>query len=277
MLTPAGTVRKLTFLAFLILLSGRSEYAQQAPRTAGPESAKPSALPAAYDIVSLKPHKKDPSDTFSGWRYTASGIAGSDVSVRGLIMAAYHLVMLDQISGLPSWVDRDTFDVEAKLDPDSAEALAKLSSESRDAQNTLMLRALLEDRFKLKVSHSTKELPVYDFVIAKGGPKLREASSSESSGYNVNVGSTCSLKSESIDVSGLASGLSNFAGRFIVDRTGLKGRYEVTLSWAFNDRFPDAGPSLFTALQEQLGLKLEPSKAPLDVVVIDHIERPSEN
>ena len=277
MLTPAGTVRKLTSLAFLVLLFGRSEYAQQATRTAGQESAKPSAIPAAYDVVSLKPHKKDPSDTFSGWRYSASGIAGSDVSVRGLIMTAYQLVMPDQISGLPSWVDTDTFDMEAKLDPDNAEALAKLSSEGRDAQNTLMLRTLLADRFKLKISQSTKELPVYNLVIANGGPKLREASSSENSGYNVNVSSTCTLKSESIGVSGLANGLSNFAGRVIVDRTGLKGRYDVTLNWAFNDQFPDAGPSLFTALKDQLGLKLEPAKAPLDAVVIDHIERPSEN
>jgi len=67
------------------------------------------------------------------------------------------------------------------------------------------------------------------------------------------------------------------AGRVIIDRTELKGRYEVALQWAFNENFANAGPSLFTALQEQLGLKLEPAKAPVDVVVIDHIERPSEN
>lgn len=187
------------------------------------------------------------------------------------------MIVPDQISGLPSWVDTDTFDLDAKLDPDNAEALARLPSEGRDAQNTLMLRALLADRFKVKITHSRKELPVFSLVIAKGGPKLKEASPSENSGYSVNLGSTCNLKSESIGASGLANALSNFAGRVIVDQTGLKRKYNVTLNWAFNDQFPDAGPSLFTALREQLGLKLEPAKAPVDVVVIDHLERPSEN
>jgi len=279
MLTPAEAVRKQLFRVLLLLLffSANSGSAQHPEQAAASAPAKTAGLPATYDVVSIKPHARNESDTYHGWRYTPSGIVGIDVSVRSLIMSAYNLIMLDQVSGLPSWVDTDTFDLEAKLDPANAEALEKLSSEERNAQVSLMLRALLADRFKLQISKSKKDLPVYNLVVAKGGPRLKNATSSDSSGYNINVGALCTLKSESIGVSGLADALSGSAGRLIVDRTDLKGKYEVALQWAFNDEVANAGPSLFTALQEQLGLKLEPAKAPVDVVVIDHIERPSEN
>ena len=280
MLIHKETFRRLAVLMFaLSVLSGPPlALAQQAPQTVdGKASSSKSEISAGYDVVSIKPHKEDDSNRISGWRLTPSGFSGKDVSVRSLIMSAYHLIMPDQISGLPAWADSETFDIEAKLDPDNTAALAKMSAEDQQTRNDLMMRALLTDRFKLKASHSKKDLPVYNLVIAKGGPKLKKASSIENSGYSTNVARICKMTSKSLDVPSLAGGLSNFAGRLVIDKTGLTGRYEVTLSWAFNDSFTDSAPAIFTAVQEQLGLKLEPAKAPVDVVVIDHLERPSEN
>jgi len=280
MLTPARTSPRLAQLALAALIFGiaitslTAQEQVQASRTGGPPNAR--SIPAAYDVVSVKPHKSDATDRYSGWQYTPSGITGIGVSARSLIMTAYHLIMPDQISNLPSWVDTDNFDLEAKLDPDNAEALARMPDEEREVQRQIMLRSLLADRFKLKASHSMKELPVYSLVIAKGGPKLKGASS-QNAGYNVSMNALCTLKSDSIDISELAAALSNFAGRLILDRTRLAGKYRVSLNWAFNEQVSDAGPSLVTALQDQLGLKLEPAKAPVDVIVIDHLERPSEN
>lgn len=278
MLTPAGTLSKLTQLALITVSfsGGICSLRAQDQAGRGNTALNPPGTPAAYDVVSVKPHKKDATDTYAGWRYTPSGISGSDVSVRSLIMTAYHLIMPDQVSNLPSWVDTDTFDLEAKLDQANAETLAQMTEEEREAHRQLMLRSLLADRFKLKISHSTKDLPVFSLVTSRGGPKLKEASS-ENRGYNITMNALCTMKSDNIDTAELAVALSNFSGRLIVDRTDLKGRYQVALNWAFNEQVSDAGPSLFTALQEQLGLKLESAKAPVDVVVIDHLERPSEN
>ena len=117
------------------------------------------------------------------------------------------------------------------------------------------------------------ELPVYFLVVAKQGSKLHESAPEENTSSSWGPGK---FASHHCKMSGLASSLSGAADRIVIDKTGLTGEYDIDLTWA-PDNQPDAGPSIFSALQEQLGLKLEPAKAALDVVVIDHIERPSEN
>lgn len=267
---------KLIVVAILLVVSLSSASAQTSqPPQSTISSARTSPLPAAYDVVSVKPHKADDDGVGSWWRTTPTGFAANG-SVRGLIMSAYSLIMLDQLSGLPDWAERENFDVEGKLDSDTAEVFAKLSSSDQTRQRQLMLEALLADRFKLRVHIDTKDLPVYNLVVAKNGLKMKEAPASENNGYSMGMGQ---INSKGMEVSGLVISLSNLVGRKIIDRTGLTGRYEVKLTWAWNDDpgSGDSGASIFTALQEQLGLKLEPAKAPIDIVVIDHIERPSEN
>jgi uncharacterized protein (TIGR03435 family) len=267
---------KLSVAAILLVVSLASMRPQtlQPPQSAVP-SAKTSPLPAAYDIVSVKAHKVDDPGVGSWWRDTPTGFS-ANVSVRSLIMSAYNLIMLDQLSGLPDRAERENFDVEGKFDADTADAFAKLSRSDQTRQRQLMLQALLADRFKLRVHIETNNLPVYILVVAKDGPKMKQEPPSENSGYSMGLGG---ISSKGMEVSGLVISLSNPVGRKIIDKTGLTGKYEVNLNWASNDdpRSGDTGPSIFTALQEQLGLKLEPAKAPIDVVVIDHLERPSEN
>jgi uncharacterized protein (TIGR03435 family) len=194
--------------------------------------------------------------------------------VFSLITSAYHLIMDDQLLGLPDWGRTQNFDVEAKMDPENAEVLKKLDGEDRSKENAVLMQALLADRFRMKAHIEVKVLPVYNLVIAKGGLKMKEAAPDQPSGWSMGMGN---IKGQGMLIASLVGSLSHPAGRLIIDKTGLTGKYQVNLTWAWDDNPNSTGPSLFTALEEQLGLKLEPAKAPVDVVVIDHLERPSEN
>jgi uncharacterized protein (TIGR03435 family) len=160
-----------------------------------------------------------------------------------------------------------------------------------------MLMPLLADRFKLIVHKESRSLPVYALVVAKGGPKLKEAKGNATGAlpqHRMSVGFG-QISGQGAPISDLVGALSGQnLGRKIEDRTGLVGNYEIELKWSpettqtqnFSSvedglrppaSAPDAGPSIFTSLQEQLGLKLEPQKGSVDVIVVDHVERPSPN
>ncbi len=232
--------------------------------------------PLAYDVVSVKPDKgKGPYSAW--WKTNADGFS-ANLTVRNFVSNAYGLFMEDQIAGLPEWANTAQYEIQAKLDPDKLEAYEKLSGKERGEQDAAMLQALLADRFHLKVRHELKPLPVYELVVAKGGPKLTESPPEASARYGMSM-SAGRISGHDMKIPNLAVSLSGVAGRLIVDKTGLTGNYEVELNWSRDDNSGsiDSGPSIFAALQEQLGLKLEPAKAPVDTVVIEHIERPSAN
>jgi uncharacterized protein (TIGR03435 family) len=140
-----------------------------------------------------------------------------------------------------------------------------------------MLQAVLGDRFKLRVHNETREGPIYNLAVAKNGFKLKEAPASK-----LPAGSTCArdhIQLRNSPIGSLAFCLSAPLGRKVVDTTRLIGNYAFTLTWTPYDQqtTPDAGPTLFTALEEQLGLKLVPAKGPVEVFIVDHVERPTEN
>ena len=243
-----------------------------------------------YDVVSIR-ENKSASNNVSVRGGGASFIA-TNITLTNLLMNAYN-IREEFMSGLPGWANSTHFDVNAKVsDPDVA-ALKTLSREQRQA----MIVALLSDRFHLRAHIEVKTLPVYDLVIAKGGPKLKEntglptpapdtpdpgkppTSMKPGSIYISNSGMTA----VGIPTSNIAANLAFQVERNVIDKTGLTGKYDFTLKWTptelqgkttGND---DNAPDLFTALQEQLGLKLEPSKGPVDTLVIDHVEMPTEN
>jgi uncharacterized protein (TIGR03435 family) len=151
-----------------------------------------------------------------------------------------------------------------------------------------MEQSLLADRFKLKVHFETREMPVYALVVAKSGAKLNPARNEELS----RVSTLGSQQSSEMTAFGVTLGqfvvsplLTGAAGRPVVDQTGLKGAFDFTLKWTPEQLSPSAAakeagadvPSFFTAIREQLGLQLIPSRAPVEVIVIDHIEQPSAN
>lgn len=190
-----------------------------------------------------------------------------------LLQSAYNLPMdfESQIAGAPGWVfsEADRYEIEAKIDDSMFAAMQAMTPAQQSEQVELMEQALLADRFKLKVHYETRELPAYALVVAKGGPKLTPAKEGE----------TSQLSTLGDETTGTAVTLDQFVrspllrqdGRIVIDQTGLTGKYDFTLK---RESGADA-PAFFTLIQEQLGLKLVPTKTKVEVVVIDHIERPS--
>jgi len=242
-------------------------------------SDQPNAIdkPLAYDVVSIKPSHPD---AYESWSRMTADTLSMDVTLKSLIMTAYFLQTDNLISGLPGWAATAQFDVEAKMDADTAASLAKFPQREQNTQRQAMLQALLADRFGLKIHHETRKLLVYKLVVAKGGFKMQETPALEGAGTSAGRGQ---FKGRGIPIGNLVTFLSGTIGKPVVDRSGLNGRYDAELHWTPDDgagpseNSGDFGPSLNTALQEQLGLKLEPSKEPMDTIVVDHLVRPSEN
>jgi uncharacterized protein (TIGR03435 family) len=241
-----------------------------------------SAKPQAYEVVSIRPNNSGSSS--SGDRVNGGLFSAKNETLLQLISMAYHrltasdqgIVLSEQITGLPRWADSERFNVEAKMDADAAAAAQNLPLKQLMQLHQPLLRAALAERFQLRAHFETRERPVYDLVVAKGGSKLKESSTGENSGLTVSNGN---WEGRSYPIEWLAYNLSGQLGRTVEDKTGLAGKYSFTLHWTPDDQqgSPDAGPTLFTALEEQLGLKLVAAKGPVVVLVIDHVERPSEN
>jgi uncharacterized protein (TIGR03435 family) len=183
----------------------------------------------------------------------------------------------DQIFGLTGPVSSARFDIVAKVLAPEGGAPPKLS----DTQLAAMFIPLLNDRFHLTAHLETKTLPVYELVVARGGPKFQlSQTKAPGGGGGGGKGASLSLDFKGISMPDLASMLSDAVHRKVIDKTGLAVRADITLKWTDDVATQQGGPdviSIFTALEEQLGLKLQPSKGPVDTLVIDHAEMPSEN
>lgn len=301
--TAIGLVALALFSSPRAVAQSPQTAAGQAPAAGSAQSAPTSTLPtsASFEVAAIKPNRSGDWRVMMGFgpgRFTATGIW-----VRHLITIAYGVTDL-QVTGGPSWIDSERYDIQAK-EPDSVAAeMQKLSQDQREELSRSMLQSLLADRFKLKLRHETKELPAYALVVAKGGPKFQAAKPDadlkgpEGRGKRGKmVFGMGDLTIPDAPLSMLARMLSQQLGRAVRDQTGLKGNYDFTLKWAPEPgegmmlRGPEggnpgpesssppesSGPSIFTAIQDQLGLKLESTKGPVNVLVIDHIERPTEN
>jgi bla regulator protein blaR1 len=235
----------------------------------------------AFDAASIKPSNPDAHGSTYGFA-PGGGLNVKNGTLKGIIEMAYD-VRDFQISGGPGWVSTELYDITAKT------ALDDLHSQPADqldrrAEIRLRLQVLLAQRFQLKVHSETKELPVYVLVAAKNGSKLvgvANPEDSKASGIRSGCGQMTGTRAS---MAVLAITLSNQVSHPVREQTGLTGRYNFQLDWT-----PDAGPcsqptagapdgpSLFTALQEQLGLRLEATKGPVELVVIDHAERADAN
>jgi uncharacterized protein (TIGR03435 family) len=216
-------------------------------------------------------------DGFSSSRTTPGRVTITNETLRNIIRGAYGRRDL-QVLGGPSWIDGDRWDISA--------AVGGQDKSTSDATRTMM-QALLADRFKLVAHTETRETPIYALVMARPdrqpGPQLH-ASAIECSIQSTNCGSRTSqgmIISTAQTMADTAVNLTQFAGRRVVDKTEMKGRFDFTLVWA-----PEGGAaltntvdggSLFTALQDQLGLKLESERGPVEVVVIDSVQRAMED
>jgi len=203
--------------------------------------------------------------SFSDVRIVSPGrLVATNASLDECIRWAYQLKEY-QVSG-PGWLNSDaaSYDIEAKAPPETA-----------PQQMRLMFQALLAERFKLTVHHETRTLSVYELVVAKSGPKLQEASSTARPGFSSQGGrGGVRMNAQKVTLAGFADWLSRNVERPVIDKNNLTCDFGFKLEWA---REGD-GPSVFTALQDQLGLKLQATKAPIEILVIDHAEKvPTEN
>jgi uncharacterized protein (TIGR03435 family) len=224
----------------------------------------------AFEVASIKRHP-EPVTHWSDPSVRGSRVVGTASTLLELIELAYGL-RRDQISGSPGWAESDRYDITAK-----AEGEGKITPD----ELRRMLQALLTDRFQLKVHHEAQEAPIYALVVGKNGPKFKP-SPPEADGHNFTRGTDKGLHMEMPHgtMQQLADQLSHTAGRPVVDRTGLTGYYAYTVDWFPANVIPPPdmdAPSMFAALQEQLGLRLESTKGPMEKLVIDHAEKPSEN
>jgi uncharacterized protein (TIGR03435 family) len=248
---------------------------------------QPSARPE-FEVASVKPTDGEGGSFGVG----VDAANEKNVSLKVMIAVAYR-VQDFQITGGPRWLESDRFDVEAK-------AAGKVGTD----QVRLMLQSLLEDRFQLRFHRETRRGPVYALVVAKGGPKLKLSADQTSPDVNGPSPAGAGLNRGVIRLgSGSMMGnaavfplftqlLSQRLERPVVDRTNLKGRYDFQLEWTPGLGENPSGPggdtplaaeptegrtSIFTALQEQLGLKLESAKGPVEMFVIDRADKPSQN
>ena len=265
----------------------------------------PSGPLPSFAVASIRPSQ--PGDLSRGSVQADSYMAKAK-TIREIIKYAYAIGYDRELAGVPTWVSTDKYTILARPDDAELEALQKMSRDDRDQQMRLMVQSLLADRFGLKVSFVTRVLPVYALVVAKGGLKCAKDEDAKPAipdmsqprfrwsagpappppppGWTPPTPEESRRQAQTMPFHMRTQGwpfwlvvttLSHepeLAGRTVVDETGLHGSYDCQMSWS-PDGSNGPGPSLFSAIQEQMGLKLEPTKAPVEVLVIDQIKRPT--
>ena len=230
----------------------------------------------SFEVATIKPSNPDVPGI--GINFQEHQFSTHNTTLNFLIKFAYGL-NARQIVGGPAWLDTERYDVVAKPEGEASLTMRQLRP---------MVQRLLEDRFKLAYHREQRELPVYALVVGKNGSRLKTSQGDPNGLPDVQVkgARALTISATNSSMTALAAVLQmSFVDRPVVDHTGLAGKYDFDLSFTPDQALsasslsddPNAPPGLFTAIQEQLGLKLEAVQAPAEALVVDHIERPSEN
>ena len=267
----------------LNLVRATAQTAWAIPEPPSPPKRMPANAKPEFAVATIKPTRPDAPR--GGYGIRGEQVSSTAVTVSWMIKLAYN-VHANQISRAPAWLNSERYDTVGRSD---------IPGEPNRDQMKLMIQKLLADRFQLRFHTEKKELPVYAMVVAKGGPKITLSAGDPNDFPGIGFGrepGVLSLVGRNTGLNGVANGLqSNILDKPVVDQTGLTGRYDFTLRWTpdptqwtnfgvpatANPNDLDAPPDIFTAFDQQLGLKLQPTKAVVDVMVIDRIEKPSPN
>jgi uncharacterized protein (TIGR03435 family) len=263
--------------------------AQQPPAAATPPAAAVAIKLPTFDVISVKVNNSGSRNISMG--STPDGLHATNIPAQLILKQAFAFALNDSlIFGAPAWTQTARFDIEAKVSSSDVDAFKALN----DAQRRLMVVQILTARFQLAYHVETRMLPEYALVLAKGGSKLQPSQpGNDANGHpkrsTMNVHDSL-VTAQGVPLDPLIHFVSDRVGRPVEDKTGLTGLYDFTLQLGGQghdspasgpDATPSAdaptGPSIFTAIQEQLGLKLEAEKGPVQVLVIDHIEQPAAN
>ena len=268
--------------ALLLVIAGSAPLLSPLAQT---PAAATSAPQITFDVISIRPVHTDTRKFGPVFPANGDGMVLEYVPVGWAIRLAYGIDRDNRILGLPDWAKENNwenrYDIRAKV----AEADVPAWKAMSDAQRWQVVRQLLADRFQLKLHKETVERPIYALAPAKGGAKIQpvpSAPGSTKSWIELHAPGVTNFHHVTMDM--LVQFLSHTVGRDVFDRSGLAGNYDFTLSYARARASTEDGaasdpdfPDIFTAVQEQLGLKLESTTGPVDVLVIDHVERPTEN
>jgi uncharacterized protein (TIGR03435 family) len=266
-----------------------SSSAQAEPQPPNPDDPRFAAF--VYAVVSIKPYKDDPKATvhWMGSQDSPDGFTMHNAPMALMISQAYRTEH-SRLAGAPDWVKNERYDVEAKMDPEVADALQKLSPADQKLARQHMLRVLVRDYLKVAFHMETTQVSIYELEIGKNGPKLKAADpNAPEQGMRVSgSGGITTWDAKGTKLSSMMGQLSYVMGRPVYDKTGLTEKYDFTLKYTpdrtasagaavDNPAPPDEAPPITIAIEEQLGLKLVSGKGPMDSIVIDHVERPSGN
>ena len=294
--------KSLLLTAAWIALACPMAFAQGGPASGAVSSPTTSATPApSFDVATIKPHASGIRSSWIGIMDTPDGVNASSTTLTALMQYAYGLRNEDQVSGAPDWARADRFDVQAKMSAVDIAEMGKLSPADQKALRARMLHALLAERFQLKTHPDTKQVPVYELVVAKGGSKLKAAATDTNPQLGMGKDGKPWTGIRFMKDTSIAQGYSTKAladllsapfagvGRPVLDKTELTGTYDFTINWsvytakamiqngvATGSAADDDAPSIFGALKE-VGLQLHPATGTIDTIVIDHVERPTAN
>jgi len=240
------------------------------PQSSNTQNAVAAETAPSIEVAVIKPH--DPNSYHNNFSFRGDRFSLDDQTVSRLIAFGWAINQ-NQIVDAPNWIRDEHYDIDGKT---SATADPTIPEQQQ------MIRKILADRFGLRFHREKRELAVYALVVAKGGPRLVPAAqpNAQPGQHNEGHGMQTTRSFTSAAMSDFVLTMQFFPDRPIVDQTGLTGRYDIKLTYTYGDASnsdPDAPPPLFTALQEQLGLKIKPTKSATDVLVVDHVERPSAN
>jgi uncharacterized protein (TIGR03435 family) len=250
-----------------------------------------------YEVASIKPHKDD-GNNGSMVNGMSDGYRAVNVTMQNTVINAYSTGLKLEITGGPNWMNDVRYDIEAKFVPEVADALKKLTPDDRSFVRRYMMQQVLKERMNFAAHVDTKEVPSYDLVVGKNGPKLKisdpNAKDNGSMMMRMDQGKMV-ITAKGTQLANLARNLAGPAGRPVFDKTGLTGTYDLTLEYAREQNLSASvpgdspsgsavvttadpgGPSILSAVEDQLGLKLVPSRGPMQVVVIEHMDKPDAN
>jgi uncharacterized protein (TIGR03435 family) len=285
----AGARKRLTLSCVLFAAGFVSVTAFQA-KAEGDQSAGPS-----FEAISIRPARTEGTSLNVRMMFEGDGYRATNVTLIGLVKAAYGMG-LDRIEGLPTWSTTERYNIDARIDGNLYSQLVTLDPKQLENARRKMLQAMLVDRFGLKVHYEPRELPVFSLIPAKSGPKLKESTPDEvypgmPEGFMQVFFLEGRITGKGVAIDLLVQRLSSEMGHVVVDKTGLTGRYDFTLQCAPGEiralsdgdgsanipETEESGPSLLSALEEQLGLKLISQKGQVEVLIIDKVDKPTEN
>lgn len=261
----------------LNLTRATAETAWKIPEPPPPPRMMPPDADPAFEVASVK--LSSPGERGGGFRVQGRQFTATNLSLRNLILFAYG-ISPRQLVGAPDWIDKDRYDVLGKPD---------VEGQPNRKQTQALIQKLLADRFSLKFHRDQRELAVYEIVVGKTGAKLTAAEGDPKTDPLMFFYGPAKFNAKNATMADFAGFLqAGVLDRPVSDQTGLTGRYDFGLLWrpeaplgAGNNPPPpsdnDGLPDIFTAIQQQLGLRLEPTKRPTEVIAIDHLEKPSEN